>query len=327
MAEREEVIKVMRMKGPVIPVHIAKAFETSILFASAMLSDLVSAKLAKVSRVKIGGSPIYYLPEQRSRLQEFSKHLPGKEKEAYEILKREKVLKDSQQEPAIKVALRNMKDFAWPLQVTVNNNKEIFWKWYLLPNEEASKTIRNILGVQNKKIETESKKVIEAKEEVKEQPKAEEKKIEVKYEEPNFTEQKPEIKEEKKIEEKKTETKEEHKPQIPEKKPAEQPKPAGEFLWQTLTFFTQNNIKVLNKEVIRKNEIDFIVELQSAVGGLKYYCKTKQKQKINDADLSTAYVQGELRKMPVIFLTKGEPTKRAKEMMAKEFKNIIFKKI
>lgn len=300
MAEREEVIKVMRAKGPVIPVHIAKAFETSILFASAMLSDLVSAKLAKISRVKIGGSPIYYLPEQKNRLQEFSKHLPSKEKEAYEFLKKEKVLRDSQQPPAIKVALRNMKDFAWPLQVTINNQKEIFWKWYLLPNEEATITIKKLMGVQEKKPEPEQPRIEEKKEEIKPEPsKVEEIKTEVKKEE--------EIKE------------------IPKQETT--PNREIDFSWEILQFFTKNSIKVLNKEVIRKNEVDFIVELQSAVGNLKYYCKTKAKKKISDGDLSSAYVQGQLRKMPVLFVTYGEPTKRAKEMLDKEFNNIVYKQI
>ncbi len=147
MIEREEILKIMGAKGPVIPVQISKETEISILFASAILSELVSAKLVKVSSVKIGGSPVYYLPEHKSRLQEFSKYLPQKEQEAYGLLKEKKVLRDSEQGAAIKVALRSIKDYAWPLQVTVNNNKEVFWKWYLLTNEEATEIIRKIVGV------------------------------------------------------------------------------------------------------------------------------------------------------------------------------------
>ena len=43
--------------------------------------------------------------------------------------------------------------------------------------------------------------------------------------------------------------------------------------------------------------------------------------------MSSAYVQGHLKKLPVLFISYGEPTKRAKEMLAKEFQNIVFKKI
>ena len=140
MVDRDKILGIIRMKGPVLPVQVAKALETSILFASAMLSELVSASLLKVSSVKIGGSPLYYLPEHKSRLQEFSKHLAQKEIEAYDLLKKKTVLRESELEPAIKVALRNMKDYAWPLKVTINNDKEIFWKWYLTTNEDATNT-------------------------------------------------------------------------------------------------------------------------------------------------------------------------------------------
>ncbi len=355
MVGRDELLKILRMKGPVLPVQIAKAVETSILFASAMLAELVSAKIIKVSKVKIGGSPLYYLPEQRSRLQEFSKYLNSKEKEAYELLKNKKVMRELEQEPAIKVALRNIKDYAWPLSVTVNNNKEIFWRWYLLTNEEAGAIIKGMLGVK------------------KEEPKLEPEVPKIGTKDPKFTEQssansrnevsrKPETK----LEQEATEEKKEIIPQkeikpeqiIPHKEAPPPPKPpipeqskeiqqkiikegqnikretiikkeekANNFAEQVLGFFSKNNIKVINKEFVRKNEIDFIVELQSAVGNLKYYCKAKAKQRIGDGDLSSAYVQGELKKLPVLFITSGEPTQRAKEMLNKEFQNIVFKKM
>lgn len=323
MADREEILKIIRMKGPLLPVQLAKALETSILFASAMLSELVSANILKISTVKIGGSPIYYLPEQRSRLQEFSKHLPQKEKEAYDLLRQKRVLRDLRQEPAIKVALRNMKDYAWPLHVSVNSNKELFWKWYLLSKEEATITIKNLLGIKEKKPEEKVEKAPEP----------------IKKETPKVAEGKEKAVEEQKekVVEKRVEQKPEEKvlaQHNPEQKPLEQPKkefpkekPVENFLWKILGFFTKNNIKVLNKEIIRKNEVDFIIELQTAVGILKYYCKAKSKKKIGDGDLSSAYVQGQLRKLPVLFLSCGEPTKRAKEMLGKEFQNIIFKQI
>ena len=79
MADRDEILRIIRQKGPVLPVQIAKELKTSILFASAMLSELVSAHLLKVSTVKIGGSPLYYIPEHASRLQEFLSRSLSKE--------------------------------------------------------------------------------------------------------------------------------------------------------------------------------------------------------------------------------------------------------
>ncbi len=293
MVDREELLGIIRQKGPVLPVQISKEIGTSILFASAMLSELVSAKLIKVSTVKIGGSPIYYLPEHASRLQDFSKHLPGKEQEAYNLLKEKKVLRDTAQEPAIRVALKNMKDFAWPLNATINSSKELFWKWYMTGNEEATSIIKQILGIKEQEEEAKKEEPKAVKEEM---PKAEQKKEEIKPEEPKAPE-------------------------------PEQEQKDG-FLTSILGYFSKSNIKVLNKNIIKKNsEIDFDVELQSSVGCLRYYCKAKSKKRVNDGDLSSAYVQGHLKKLPVLFLSYGEPTKRAKEMLNKEFQNIVFKKI
>ena len=67
--------------------------------------------------------------------------------------------------------------------------------------------------------------------------------------------------------------------------------------------------------------------MPSAVGSLIYYCKARSKKRISDSDLSSAFVQGQLKKLPVLFLTKGELTKKAKEMLSKEFKSIKIKKI
>jgi len=328
-------LRIIRQEGPVLPVQFAKELKTSILFASAMLSELVSAKLLKVSGVKVGGSPLYYLPEHVDKLQGFSKYLPGKEQEAYKILKEKKVLKDLDQEPAIRVALSNMKDYAWPLNAKINSHTELFWKWYLIENDEATNIIRGMLGL--KEVKPVKKEIVEEKPKVQ---KVEEKPV--KKEEPKKAEEKKEIvkKETPKIEEKKVEEDNKEESKIEENKEsikAEGPKlttpktniePSDDFLMQIVDYFRQNNINVLNKEIIKKNsDIDFVVEMSSVVGTLRYYCKAKSKKRVGDGDLSSAFVQGQLRKLPVIFLTYGEPTKKAKEMLGKEFQNIVFKKI
>jgi hypothetical protein len=293
-----------------------------------------------VSSVKIGGSPLYYLPEQKERLQEFSKHLHQKEREAYEMLKEKSVLRDSDQEPPIKVALRNIKDFAWPLHVTTNSSKELFWKWYLLPNSEAEAKIKGILGEGNAQAEAQ-KKPLPAPEQEKPAKGGETPVEKEKYEK----KEKEHIDEEAGSAEKKQKHPTAAKIQARQKKlggfggvsaaessggPRTPPKAeiTDNFVAEMVKFFNDNSIKVLEKGAIRKNsEADFVVEMPSAVGNLRYYCKAKSKKRVGDGDLSSAYVQGELRKLPVLFISRGEPTKRAKEMLNKEFRNIIFKRI
>ena len=50
--------------------------------------------------------------------------------------------------------------------------------------------------------------------------------------------------------------------------------------------------------------------------------KAMSKKKIDHADLALAFVQGQLKKLPILFLTAGELTKKAKEMLQKDFKGM-----
>ena len=121
---KEKIIFTLRRRGPCLPVHIANEIQTSILFASAFLSELVSEKKIKMSYMKVGSSPIYFIPGQEHLLERFSQHLKTKEKDAFELLKNHRFLIDSKQDPAIRVALRFIRDFAIPFK----QNNEIVWR-------------------------------------------------------------------------------------------------------------------------------------------------------------------------------------------------------
>ena len=53
----------------------------------------------------------------------------------------------------------------------------------------------------------------------------------------------------------------------------------------------------------------------------------EDKKLLNDKDLAMASIQGQAKKLPVLFLTKGQLTKKASEMLLKEFKSIKIRKI
>ena len=100
------------------------------------------------------------------------------------------------------------------------------------------------------------------------------------------------------------------------------------FLTEVKRFFEKSNINLIEEKIVKKNsDLDLVIEVPSAVGSLIYYCKARSKKRISDSDLSSAFVQGQLKKLPVLFLTKGETTKRAKEMLDNEFKALTFKQI
>ncbi len=129
---KEKIISLLQIRGPSLPVHVSSEIKTSILFASAFLSELASEKRIKISNMRVGSSPLYFLPGQEPLLEKFSQYLKSREKDAYMLLKGEKFLKDSIQAPAIRVAIREIRDFAIPFK----NKDEIFWRYFLIPESE-----------------------------------------------------------------------------------------------------------------------------------------------------------------------------------------------
>jgi len=288
MSTNEIILAIIKEKGPILPVHVSKEINDNILMTSARLSELLTAKQIKISNLKVGGSPLYYFSGQEEKLQNFVDNLGAMERKAYDLLKNNKVLKDSIQEPAVRVALRQIKDFAIPLQVDYQNKTDIFWKWYLADNKEAEVLIKNILSKKEKTIQ---EKIIQ-------KPKQEIRK-EIPEQLKKYTAIKP-----KKIVDKSL------------------------FLKEIYNFFNRSKINIIETYPPKKNsEIDFIIELQTTIGNIKYFCKSKNKKKINDGDLSSAVVQAQSKNFPLLFLTNGILTKKAQKMLNNELKNITFKKI
>jgi len=333
MDKQEQLKQLINLKGPVVPSDVYSSLGLNMLITSAILSEMVSNKILKISSLKFGSSPLYYLPGQESKLEAFSKHLPGPEREACSFLKEKSILRESELKPVTRAALKQIKDFAVPLKVTHNSQSEIFWKWHLLSNEKASEAIKTFLGTDKpKKIEDPKEVDIMGKnppEPIKEKP-AQEKEQQLQTI-PSSTINKKETKQQ--------ETSPSHstkKTQESTQKPLikkEETKPISEekstpFLDQIHTYFNQNKIIIHSKEINkRKTEGDLMITLPSAVGDLKYFCRIKNKKKINDADLASAYVQGQQSKLPTLFITTGQLTKKAKEMLNMQFSGMTVKEL
>src|SRR3989338_11307235 len=86
----DRVKQLVRLRGPLIPSQISKEIGTNILMASAILSELASKNDVKISSVKVGGTPLYYVPGQEAKLQNYLASMPQKEQEAFEQLKLER---------------------------------------------------------------------------------------------------------------------------------------------------------------------------------------------------------------------------------------------
>ena len=351
MASREQVLTIIRSKGPLIPAVIAKELKMDLLIAQAHLSELSSSKLVNVSSIKVGGSPLYYLDGQQNNLQKFSERLGEKDLNVYNILKKEKVLRESEVAPLTRVSLKQLKDFAVPLQVQTGEKVEIFWKWYMLSNEEVSPLIREIIhgpevGAPKEEVaEGEASEVSVQKEPLPTKKEEEPMSSASSPDSNNPLRSRPEIQQ---LQEKiRKEAKEMETPidttsipqpkflKIPVQKTLKESSEAmkkqketgDEFVALLDDYFSEKGIKVVEITILRKrSEVECLLLLPTTVGDIEFYCRAKNKKKVNEGDLSVAYLEGQNRKLPTIFLTTGEVPKKLQPQLTTKFKGMVYLK-
>ncbi len=264
--KKQTIVELMKNKGPSLPSVISREVNMSLLFTSALLSEMVNDKSVKFTNLKVGGSPLYYVEGQDALLDNFVNHLQAKEKEAFQILKDAQVLDEEFLEPAHRVAMKSIKDFAMPLKLSVDGKDKTFWRYHLLAQEDALKKVEEILKKKRKAVREEKKEIVAEKKEA------------------------PEVKE--------------VRPKVSRKKGKE------DFYAKIYEHLKGQGVEIIAE--INEGELICIVHANFNFGKAKLLVVGTTKKKISEADLSLAYQQGMLRKMPVLFLTYGEMTKKAK---------------
>ena len=264
---KQEVLDFIKFNGPVLPAQVGKKIEKNLILTGALLSDLLSDKVIRISIAKVGGSPVYYVLGQENKLGMLYDYLPSKEKEAYNLLREKKVVKDNEVGAGIRVAFRSLRDFAVPFK----NNDEIYWKWYLLPNEQVDQFL--------------PKKIVEEK--LIEEVKPETENLEV-------------VKEVKKVKK-------------------------NEFFDEIKNYLGENKIEIVKEELNKRNEVSFVGTVNSDIGKLDFLIVGRSKKKINDSDLTLAYSKGSKMKLPVIFVSSGNLTKKAEIYLEENKGYIVFR--
>jgi len=288
MDYRDKILSMVQVK-PVVPSDVAKVMNTNTLMASAMLSEMTSKGVLKASNMKYGSSPLYYIPARIDMLEPFVNNLNEKDKRVYELLKAEGILQDSKQDALTRVCLRNIKDFANPIEVMAGNQQELFWKYATISQEDAVARIQKFFNP-----------VPEIK---KEAPK------ELSKESQQSLSDKP-----------------------AEKAVEKQPKPrkkrasSSSITSNADSFFAKHNINVIERIKEAGKEGSYVISIVASVGQLSYFCRIKHQKNITEKDLSDAFVQGQVRKLPVLYVSNGELTKQSEELL-KELKSITVRKI
>ena len=326
VAKRDRVVNIVRSEGPLLPVTVAKKLDLNITFASAILSELVDNKSLKITSVKYGGSPFYYLEGQEFKLQSLMKHLNSKDIETAELLRNKKVLRDRDLDTLQRFGLRQIKDFAKPVSVNVNNETHLFWKWYLAGDKDVRDSINEYLEAHLPR--TAEAKAIDEVEGVATEIKSikeEQVKLEKIYERELKKETKTKSETGIIVEPEKLEDGRQKKEKIKIKEEKIRAK-IEEIHDPLANIFVNSQVDILDQKIIKKNkEINYIAGINTDLGKGVFFLKYKAKERINEADLSLA--MHEAGKLPLIFLSTGELTKKARELLGTEFKGVIFKKI
>ncbi len=324
MLDQDRILQFISMSGPTTPSKVAKVINTDSLLASAHLSDLISQKKVRVSNLKIGGTPLYYIPGQEGRLYAFANgNINPKDFEVLEFLKEKKILREQELELLPRVALRGLKDFAVPFNVTMHGETELFWKFYLVSDEERDQLVKNMLMPQAREVAKETTRVQQSDsmlmQEQDERVSAQTKLV---AEEPV------------QVAEKETENISEllysERPvQKVKEKPRKKKVIEDTFSEDLEVFFKKLKIVIDLKETLRKNaEMNYVVKVPSVVGQMKYFCKAKSKSKCDERDLSAAYMEAQMKKLPLLFLYTDEMNKKAQEMIdSGAFENIVVRKV
>jgi len=135
--KKRKIVSYLNSMGPSLPVRISKVIEMDSMFTSALLSELLNEKRIISSNLKVGSSSLYFVKGQENKLEEFTDNLRHIEKEAYLKLKEKKILQDELEQPQIRVALRNIGDFAVPFK----HKEKIYWRYVFTSEEEIEKAL------------------------------------------------------------------------------------------------------------------------------------------------------------------------------------------
>lgn len=305
---KEAIVSFIRARGPSLPVHIAQNVKTSPLFASAFLSELYNEQKLKMSHMKVGSTSLYYIPGQEPMLENFISHLNNKEKEAFLLLKEKKVLDDLELQPAIRVAIRQLRDFAIPMQQTLNGQTKTFWKFaFDKTQQEIDKQIQ-MAKIPDSVSQAIPSSILQATIPIQTiQPPAQ---IHEKEKET-----KPKIRKE--IKRKQT-----IQPSFSLTEPIIQKAEETPFSRTIKQQLKNKDIEIFAIELEKKKEFSAIVRIKTLFGYQDYYCIAKDKKTINESDIPIALQKAQEKRMPILYLIQGKPNKKA-EALLHQWGNLI----
>ena len=318
--QREEVVNFLKRYGPSVPNEIRKKFGVDNFIMGAVLAELLERNVLKITNLKMGSSPLYYLEGQEDQLENLTKYLNPKDQETAQWLKKVKVAEDTNLDTLKRVSLRKIPDFAKPLKARMGDGTEIlFWRYYLYSEEQAIIYLKN--GGEEPKSEPKIEEVLPLKEEIHQevQSKLVEEISSLKVSEENIVEQTASD----------LNLKESISKQIHASKEVypEPEFPKTKFYEKIISFFKESNIFIIKQDEVAKGEYEFLIKIPSAIGNIVLLVRAKDKKKLNESDVAPALLAAKMLDVGCLMLITGEFTKKVQKDIQKLYTGLIIKKL
>lgn len=298
----EDILKIVKEQGPIQPSQLVNNLpQTNTTVVGAYLSKLIDENKIFYTHIKRGSSPYYYVQGQEKSIEKLSMHLNEKDQITRRLLKEKSILKESEQTPLVRVSLKNIPDYAKSVKVKINGEPHTYWRYYLTNEEEAVKLIRENLT--------------KHKTPVKDPNPTTKSNTQSNAPENNNKEEKRSSKTQDNLAITPNETKSQNVENTP-------------FLIQIKEYLQKKEVKINTITVIRKNfEYEIIANQKTNFGYSPCYIYAKKKSKINDGDISQAYLEAIIKQMPLIYISTGDITKKAQNSINSKYKNAMVRKI
>lgn len=336
---REKILTLLKTKGPLVPNDIKKVLKGDTLIFGAILSELASRGMVKITDLKKGSSPFYYIQGHEHKLDNLIEFLNAKDQVTARYLKEQKVIQDKNLDLLQRVSLRKIKDFAKEMNVSTSAGQLLFWRYHTTNEQDAMQILKHRYNKPPKQsikkeispVKKEIEQILKPTNNQEESKPAEiksnttiAKKIDSKT--TNEELKKVEVNQKEKLDEKKSF---ENKPKTNYNQkqitatPNLEKTPFYNSVWE---YFKEQGIDVIEETMISKNrEYEFIIVVPSAIGTINYYCRARNKKKLNEGDVAPALLKAKQKDLQCLFLTNGDFTKKSLVLINKEYSGIIIK--
>jgi hypothetical protein len=310
--DQKSILEYIKAAGPSVPNKIRQDLKAPDNFiVGALLSELAASGQLAMTTMSYGTSKFYYDPENPASIEPLGQHLGEKDQRAFILIKNERVARHNALTPLNRVAMEQIKDFAKPLKLDTPEGPELFWRYYLVTEDEAMDLI------EEKFFHTYKKKAAQPLTPIQNVPAS------LKESEKEAAKQEPKAEPERKAAPKKkaarkkaaVSTVPEAQTQLPSRLPPLSVAQASGFATAIHEFFKAKQIVLVQNIASTKTEFSAIVRIPSAVGAVEYFCKAKSKKTTTDGDLAAAVLESQQYKLPLLFLSPGKLTKKANDLL------------